>query len=212
MRAGKALDEDAIDIENADFTTDFDPSDSVLLLPEIGILIRTDFSDDAAWEAFYSRLQEEEREFNIDQMSESAAASAPSPHSGGEEDMDDSEDDASGSHDRQTQAIFTVINPSDVQDRASLTGISNIAALRLFADLAIRAAPPLPAGAKRVYPPHRLLDHDGWQEVYEGKDIWIYDARSNLDQSVRVVSRSGDMYGTATSVLASPTQWLCSLW
>ena len=53
-------------------------------------------------------------------------------------------------------------------------------------------------------PPNRLVDHDGWQEVYSGKTVWIYDAKSNQDQCVRLVSqKSAAMYGTATAVVLS---------
>jgi len=47
-------------------------------------------------------------------------------------------------------------------------------------------------------PPNRLVDQGGWQEVYEGHTIWVYDALSNSDQCVRLVSQAGDFYGTAT--------------
>jgi hypothetical protein len=43
-----------------------------------------------------------------------------------------------------------------------------------------------------------LIDLDGWQEIYHGKTIWIYDAKSNVDQCVRLVSHHSDFYGTAT--------------
>jgi len=43
-----------------------------------------------------------------------------------------------------------------------------------------------------------LIDQGGWQEIYLGKQLWIYDSRSNSDDCVRVVSQVGDFYGTAT--------------
>ena len=44
-----------------------------------------------------------------------------------------------------------------------------------------------------------LVDYHGWQEVYTGKTLWVYDARSNADGCVRLVSGVGaGMYGTAT--------------
>ena len=96
--------------------------------------------------------------------------------------------------------IFHVVNPPpDVDARATLAGLSNLAALRLLNDVDVRRAPAPPAGTKRIRPPNRLVDHNGWQEAYMGKTLWIYDAQSNQDQCVRLVSRVGaSMYGTAT--------------
>ncbi|KAF7362083.1 hypothetical protein MVEN_00553900 [Mycena venus] len=58
--------------------------------------------------------------------------------------------------------------------------------------------PHPPAGTKRYSPPNRLVDKKGWQEIYTGLTIWIYDAQSNNDQCARLVSQEGDVYGTAT--------------
>ncbi len=107
-------------------------------------------------------------------------------------DADDEGDDA---------PIFCVINAATPAEQARFAGLSNIAALRLFNDVDVRRAPAPPQGTRRIKPPNRLVDHDGWQEVYAGKTVWIYDARSNQDQCVRLVSQtSAAMYGTATSV------------
>ena len=85
-------------------------------------------------------------------------------------------------------------------DRAQLANISNITALRLFNDVDIRSAPPIPESASRVKSGHPLIDFHGWQEVYNGKSLWIYDTQSNLDECVRAVSQASDIYGTATCV------------
>lgn len=109
-------------------------------------------------------------------------------------DADDDDDDGGA-------PIFAVINAATPADQARFAGLSNIAALRLFNDVDVRRAPAPPQGTRRIKPPNRLVDHDGWQEVYTGKTVWIYDARSNQDQCVRLVSQaSAAMYGTATSV------------
>ena len=165
---------------------------------ELGLLIRTDFSNETAWETFESIIQAETKALMSSEPEEEATAvegSASAPRPRPDDTMGDSDSDTS---EGTPPPIFKMINPSDPQERALLTSISNLTALRLFTDLAIRPAPVPPACTTRIKPPNRLVDHHGWQEVYEGKDVWIYDARSNTDQSVRVVGRAGDMYGTAT--------------
>ena len=112
-----------------------------------------------------------------------------------EEDADDDDDSAAAA------PVFFVVDAAAAspEDRARLAGLSNLAALRLLNDVDARRAPRPPPGTRRIRPPNRLVDHDGWQEVYAGKTVWIYDARSNADQCVRLVSQAGAaMYGTAT--------------
>jgi hypothetical protein len=79
-----------------------------------------------------------------------------------------------------------------------LTNISNIVALRLFNDVDVRLAPSPPTGTKRISPQNPLIDQGGWQEIYTGKNLWIYDTNSNSDECVRVVGQEGDFYGTAS--------------
>jgi hypothetical protein len=181
--------------------------------PEIGILIRTDYTNEDAWQAFRTKLEEAEKEFAseatsaADKMVEdeppggaqnqlSQAAGFSMPANGMQEEKDSSSGDDSDSED--LGPIFKIINPQSSDDRAQLTLVSNLFALRLFNDVDIRLAPTPPANAKRIKPPNRLVDFDGWQEIYNGKALWIYDAKSNEDQCVRVVNQRGDMYGTAT--------------
>ncbi|KXN90168.1 hypothetical protein AN958_04658 [Leucoagaricus sp. SymC.cos] len=80
----------------------------------------------------------------------------------------------------------------------SFNGVSNLAALRLLNDVGIRLVPSLPAGTNRISPGSRLIDCNNLQEIYTGKTLWIYDRQSNKDESVRLVSQQGDVYGTAT--------------
>ena len=87
---------------------------------------------------------------------------------------------------------------SQSADRDRIVNISNLRALRLFNDVDIRPAPSPPPGTKRISPPKPLIDQGGWQEIYSGKNLWIYDLRSNTDECVRVVSQAGDFYGTAS--------------
>lgn len=174
---------------------------------ELGILLRTDFSDEAAWLAFCSRLEEGEKEFIANPSEEDDTKMGDQPElniaspSGTAATTTTAEDDSDESDDENSlSAIFHIVNPSLPQERALLTNISNLTALRLFNDVDVRQLPTLPPDTKRMRPPNRLVDSDGWQEVYVGKNLWIYDAKSNRDQCVRVVSQtSSDMYGTATA-------------
>lgn len=192
--------------EDAEFVCDDDPLDAASTdAPGLGILVRTDFSNDQAWHAFRSRLQEGEAEFAParapagDAMEEDAAGSAsgntPAPTADDDAMNADDDDDE---EDEGPPAIFSVIDPSPA-DRPRWTGLSNLAALRLLNDVDVRRAPRPDPGAKRIRPPNRLVDHDGWQEVYAGKTVWIYDARSNADQCVRLVGQQSGPYGTATA-------------
>jgi len=195
---------------NADFVTDSDPWDeSTLNTPEIGILVRTDYTNEDAWQAFHEKLKGAEKELASDVIPEADKMVEDEPPSGAEnlpdsfgtqteEDEQSSSDDGEGLY-----PIFKIINPQSSVDRVQLASISNLSALRLLNDMDIRLAPTPPAGVKRIKPPNRLVDHDGWQEIYSGKTLWIFDAKSNEDQCARMVSQHGDMYGTATWVLSS---------
>lgn len=183
---------------SAEFERDPDPLDGVTRdVPELGLLVRTDFSDEPSWTAFCTRLQDSEKELILgsDQVDENA--SRPADHDGvddGDQDDSDDEDEDEG----DPPAIFHIMNPSSPQERELLVNISNLTALRLFNDVDVRPPPTPPHGVRRIDPPNRLVDCHGWQEVYQGKNVWIYDHKSNTDQCVRVVSQSGDIYGTAT--------------
>ncbi|KAI0823735.1 hypothetical protein BC628DRAFT_1324348, partial [Trametes gibbosa] len=207
--------------ENADFSTDEDPLDALLDdAPGVGLLVRTDYTDEGAWQTFHTKLQEAEAEFvsepvpdaDPDPLGEGpstaqvAASSSATDAQGdttmvdedadGDADADDDDDD----DETDAASILFVINTEAAEERARLSGLSNLAALRLLNDVDVRRAPHPPAGARRMKPPNKLIDHDGWQETYTGKTVWIYDARSNQDQCARLVSQRGAaMYGTATA-------------
>ncbi|KAI0775680.1 hypothetical protein BD413DRAFT_652167 [Trametes elegans] len=206
-------------VEDADFTADDDPLDAISDdAPGVGLLLRTDYSDEGAWQAFYAKLQEAEAELASEPAPSGADAAPGTPREGpsgaqaaassstdaeGDTAMDvedeDAEADAEADDGDDGAPIFYVINASPAE-RARFTGISNLAALRLLNDVDVRRAPAPPQGTKRIRPPNRLVDHDGWQEVYVGKTVWVYDTRSNADQCVRLVSpKSAAMYGTATA-------------
>ena len=180
----------AQDDPNLDRMDGDDPCDAITEGPELGILVRTDYSDEGAWQESYSRLQECEKEFAKEiEMGENDAPQSNT------EDVE-MEEDSEGDSDDEPSTILHVLNPISVPERNMFTDISNLAALRLLNDVDIRPIAN-PAG-KRISPPHRLIDYGGWQEIYDGKSIWIYDTKSNTDRSVRVVSQQGDFYGTAT--------------
>ncbi|KAH7909964.1 hypothetical protein BJ138DRAFT_1154025 [Hygrophoropsis aurantiaca] len=184
------------DTTNAEWATDADPFDEMSnSRSELGLVVRTDFSDEVAWSAFVEKLQQAEKDFaaSADEPEQGMAedspeGNAPDPHADAEDSSDEESDDG---------PIFHIINPLEPEMQALFTNLSNLTALRLFTDIDIRRAPALPAGIKRALP-NRLVDRDGWQEIYTGKNIWIYDSKSNTDQCVRLVSHTGDMYGTAT--------------
>jgi hypothetical protein len=113
-----------------------------------------------------------------------------------DDDGDDDSDDESA--EGLVGPIIKIIDPVSEQERTIFRNISNLRALRLLSDVDLRPAPTPPAGTKRYSPPNRLVDKMGWQEIYTGLTIWIYDAQSNVDQCARLVSQQGDIYGTAT--------------
>ena len=179
-----------------DFMADPDPFDEISKdTLQIGIILRTDFTDEDAWQSFYSKLKDAEQTFVAENNPEPEDEHDPSSS---DQQMVDGEDDSSEDEQDSSQ-IFKVINPSSPAHRTRFSNISNLTALRLLNDVSIRPAPSPPAGEKRIKPPNRLVDHDGWQEIYTGKTLWIYDLRSNEDQCVRLINQtSSDMYGTAT--------------
>ncbi|KAA1473942.1 hypothetical protein DENSPDRAFT_882404 [Dentipellis sp. KUC8613] len=192
----------------AELSVHGDPHDDIAGpdVPAPGILVRTDFSDEAAWSTFYKTLLEAEKDFTSAENeaepvdaemtpADEAGPSVPAPASGDAE-MAEAEDDEEDED--EPLGFFSVLDPEDPTEQARLTGISNLTALRLLSDASVRAAPPVPQGEKRVRPGNRIVDLSGLQEVYSGKTLWIYDTKSNSDQSVRMVNQQGDMYGTAT--------------
>ncbi|KAK0486290.1 hypothetical protein IW261DRAFT_1454771 [Armillaria novae-zelandiae] len=166
---------------------DADHLDRLLDDVDGGVVLRTDFSNNEAWAAFRSRLKVAEEEH--------AEASKPNEDTK----MDDEDDgDESDEESEASGQLIKVIDPSTPEERSLFQDISNLQALRLVNDVDIRPAPTVPAETKRISSPNRLVDRSGWQEIYSGVNIWIYDSRSNTDQSLRLVSQEGDVYGTAT--------------
>ena len=95
-------------------------------------------------------------------------------------------------------SIFVLVDPAPESNlRPKLTNSSNIRVLRLFNDASVVIAPSPPAETPRVRG-NRLIDNNGYVEVYSGNIVWVYDAQSNVDRSVRLVSQRSEEYGTAT--------------
>jgi len=177
---------------------DGDPFDQLSEGQEIGFLLRTDFSNEDAWQAFCSNLRDSEREFaEALQPDDSNTEERTSPGQGirmeAEEDSDSDND-----MDSIPTPLINVVNPASTEDRLIFNKMSNLAALRLLNDVDIRLSPSPPPGTTRIDPPNRLIDQAGWQEIYSGMNIWIYDTLSNVDHCVRLVSQQGNVYGTAT--------------
>lgn len=180
--------------DEAPYTTDDDPLDAISTdAPGLGVVLRTDFSDESAWQTFLAKLKDAESEFAAEVDAPMDADSKDAEGEEMDEDEEDDEEEAVGS-----APIFSVVNEASAHAR--LEGISNLAALRLLNDVDVRRIPDPPSGTKRIKPPNRLVDFHGWQEVYTGKRVWVYDAKSNQDLSVRVVSQQSaeGVYGTAT--------------
>ena len=178
---------------------DPDPFDYLTEDDQLGLIVRTDFSNEEAWSAFCNQVQVSQKDFisdltndSPDQLEESASI----PVADGNDEADDNESDSSN----EPPDFLKILNPVEQSDRIRFTNISNLRALRLFNDVDIRPTPERPVGTKPVSPPCPLIDVQGWQEIYSGKNIWIYDTLSNVDGSVRVVSQTSDFYGTATHV------------
>ena len=180
---------------------DPDPFDYLTEDDQLGLIIRTDFSNEEAWSAFCNQVQVSQKDFisdltndSPDQLEESASI----PVADGNDEADDNESDSSN----EPPDFLKILNPVEQSDRIRFTNMSNLRALRLFNDVDIRPTPERPAGTKPISPPCPLIDVLGWQEIYSGKNIWIYDTLSNVDGSVRVVSQTSDFYGTATCVFS----------
>jgi len=165
---------------------------------ELGVVIRTDYSNEDAWSNFVKKLQRAEVEF-VESTQEPEADTEGTDEVVATNDrmaIDPSSADSDDSSDEMS--IIKIIDPTTPEERGILHDISNLTALRLLNDVDIRPSPDRPPGTKPISPPNPLVDQGGWQEIYFGKNIWIYDSRSNLDECVRVISQAGDIYGTAT--------------
>lgn len=173
---------------------DVDPLDDLTNGEELGIVLRTDYADESAWEMFLSKLRDGEEEikaFLTNGEEEDSSSCA-------DEQMDDNASEEST--DTPGPPLIKIINAASPELRVLFNNISNLTALRLLNGVDIRPCPTPQAGAMRINTPQRLIDQGGWQEIYIGHTLWIYDAQSNIDQCVRLVSGQSDIYGTATYI------------
>ena len=183
--------------DESDFFTDEDLFDEITddEARGLGILVRTDSSNNEAWRSFLAKLKEGEGEFSsspnekedTDMHQSEPSDSAPTPASDG---------DSESSSGRDSGPIISILDPSP-EILPYFSEISNLTALRLLSDVDLRRLTISP-NVKRFDPPNPIVDFDGWQEIYHGKTLWIYDAMSNQDQCARLVSKRSDFYGTAT--------------
>jgi hypothetical protein len=170
----------------------------------LGLIIRTDFSNEEAWSAFCNQVQISQQELILDLTNGSPDQEPTSNPEGTSDDTQkttsDDADDGESDSSNESPDFLKILNPVEESDRIKFINISNLRALRLFNEVDIRPSPQRPAGTKPISHPSPLIDLGGWQEIYSGKNIWIYDTLSNVDGSVRVVSQTSDFYGTATYV------------
>ncbi|KAG8939061.1 hypothetical protein FRC04_007036 [Tulasnella sp. 424] len=125
-----------------------------------GVIVRTDFSNDGAWDEFVARVKEAERE------GFSGMVTGPNEEGEGEEgeDSESSEEEEEEESGQQTMdvdptggagegsssqteipSVFHIINPEPTDPlRALLENAPNIRLLRLFNDVQIVPAPPKP--------------------------------------------------------------------
>ncbi|KAF8629193.1 hypothetical protein AX17_005778 [Amanita inopinata Kibby_2008] len=184
-----------------EFTQDSDPLDELVEGQQLGVLLRTDYSDEAAWQAFCSKLRDAEEEIRDapthtnDTHPDSMLTDDANIEESAEQEDEESESESS----TDAALLIKAIDPASQDLREMFYHVSNLTALRLLNDVDIRPSPIPPPGTKRIQPPNRLIDQNGWQEIYTGLNIWIYDVHSNRDQCARLVSQQGDMYGTATA-------------
>jgi hypothetical protein len=185
-----------------------------------GLIIRTDFSNKEAWDEFLRILADSEKSGKEDLLSTGTGAEPmevddeededESSDEEDEENVDPLPDPATGSTSATSQPPFAEdasafiiidpsVNPAPHIAPEILLNASNIALLRLFNDVDIIPVPSLPPSNKRIKPAtNPLVDHTGFQEVYHGRLIWVYDSTSNRDGSVRAVRQKAGIYGTAT--------------
>lgn len=176
-----------------------------------GIIVRTDYSDDAAWSNFMETLSQAEKDFALppvegDQPMEGANADELDDHESGsdsdEEMSSPSQPPEKPSSTDSYGSLFAVLcPPASSPLRPRLVGASNLAILRLVNDVDVIRAPRAPAGTRNTTlasSENRLTNLHGFVEAYTEPLIWVYDSRSNTDGAARAVSRCSDGNGNAT--------------
>ncbi|GAB1521742.1 catabolic L-serine/threonine dehydratase [Rhizoctonia solani] len=182
-----------------------------------GIVVRThlDSKDEPTWNAFLTTLEDLERKSFGDLPDAQMESDSDSDEEEEEEGQGEGEETSQRNEDEEmadagskpicyeSDALFTIVDPVNKEVyhtlRNKLSNASNITLLRLFNDPSIAPSPSLSDNApKRIKPGHRLIDEDGFQEVYNGGRIWVWDYQSTKDQTLRLVSPQVFVYGDAT--------------
>ena len=200
-----------------DDTDPFDLKDNpevMHLVDKMGVIVRTDFNNDLAWNTFRTSLETSEKEglaeFKgaIEGVSNVMKDEEDSESGSEEEDEDQKmedivEDDSDPPKSSSPASIFHIVEaPPEILQNAS-----NLRILRLLADASIVAAPSRPPpvetqdvymqvapkrkekGAQETSSDDRLVEKAGFKEIYQGgRTFWVYDAQSNVDGSVRLIS------------------------
>ncbi|KAF8717761.1 Tryptophan synthase beta subunit-like PLP-dependent enzyme, partial [Rhizoctonia solani] len=182
-----------------------------------GIVVRThlDSKDEPTWNAFLTTLEDLERKSFGDLPDAQMESDSDSDEEEEEEGQGEGEETSQRNEDEEmadagskpicyeSDALFTIVDPVNKEVyhtlRNKLSNASNITLLRLFNDASIAPSPSLSDNApKRIKPGHRLIDEDGFQEVYNGGRIWVWDYQSTKDQTLRLISPQVFVYGDAT--------------
>lgn len=162
----------------------------------MGVVVRTDCTDDAAWSQFVEKLLDAEREF-MSPLDDDLEASSGSAGSSKQVDTDDADSDESSGSELDSSFVF-LDPPAGSSFRQKLLGMSNLAALRLLNDVDV-ARKPMPSQGTQSYSlQHRLIGLDGFVERYRGPLVWVYDSRSNTDGAARVISQQSESVESAT--------------
>lgn len=188
---------------------DFPDAKTSVVVKCKGIVVRTDFTNDDAWSAVRSAIEAAERD-GWKALSDDVAAADDddADESSGSEDNEDGDEDMEVDAETAANTSANAQPASDADTRALIfltderfDALSNLGALRLLNDVRVARALQRPLShVGKVPAPHRLVARDGLREVYVGPQLWIYDAQSNTDRTLRLVERAGAMYGTATCV------------
>ncbi|EJD54498.1 hypothetical protein AURDEDRAFT_141344 [Auricularia subglabra TFB-10046 SS5] len=192
---------------------DFADTTSSVVVKTKGIVVRTDFTDDAAWASVREAIESAERDGwknlsnDVEEGGdddESDSGSSEGDGEAGEDEGMEADAETAANTAANAQASSSAGNDTDTRALIFVTDtrfdqISNIGALRLLGDLHVARALNRPLDyVGKAPPPHRLVGRDGLREVYSGPQIWVYDVQSNKDRTLRVVLGAGAMYGTAT--------------
>lgn len=171
----------------------------------MGILVRTDYTDEASWSNFLETFEKAEKAFLEDAATEEDDEGAESGDDGPDamdvdRDDKDAESSSSSEDDSGPPKMFHILSNPD-----QLKNLSNISILRLTSDASLHVAPPTPEPIigmpkAKPLPPHRLTSRQGLREVYAGSpNVWVYDLKSNSDGCLQSVSSQGpNLYGCAT--------------